>query len=693
MLRRYTLFICSQVVLMMALSARLNAQNYQREIDSLEKLIQSGHQADLLLSDQAALSLLYYRSRNYEKAEDLYQKTLDEALKSKAQKALGLLYHNRGIMFFYQYNLDSAEFYFARSEIIRKAISDEADLIKTYSNHATIRFMKSDFKTSLELFTAGLELESKLGIPEGTNIDLINMGMAYRYMKQLDKALFVYRKASNLKNLSPKKRYGIYSGMFATFREAGKADSGLYYANKAHELAKTIGDSIDLAYSYSNLGLCYNDKKDYTTSKSYFRQSLLLSQLTDDKRLQVTNNGNLAAIYILQNLTDSADVYIAEMVRLQNELNIKLDSEDILKLLAEYYFRKKDYAKSYEYFKSYSNYRDSIFKIESAHKLLELQEKYESDKKDRENKLLSLEKENALSARNYLMLILIISALGLVLLGISYRRIVASGKLLKEQKDLLSEQQKEILDSIHYARRIQFALLTSDSLLKKHLPDHFILFKPKAVVSGDFYWAVPTSKGVIYVTGDCTGHGVPGAFMSLLFITKLNEAISEFKIERPDLLLNKVREEIVNALNQEGSMEESKDGMDAVVCHLDTKRLNLEYAAANNSFYIVRGGQILYCKSDKMPVGKGFGELQPFSFNQIKLEKGDLVYTLTDGFADQFGGSSGKKFKYKQFEELLLSIHQLPMQKQKEELEKAFENWKGKLEQVDDVCVIGVKIS
>ena len=264
-------------------------------------------------------------------------------------------------------------------------------------------------------------------------------------------------------------------------------------------------------------------------------------------------------------------------------------------------------------------------------------------------------------------------------------------KAIIKQKDIIEEKQKEILDSINYAKRIQFSLLASENLLNQNLPDHFVLFKPKDVVSGDFYWAAPTPEGFIFITADCTGHGVPGAFMSLLNISKLSQAINENKITRPDLILNNIRTEIIKALNTEGS-EESKDGMDAVLCKLDIKNMKLQYAAANNPFYIIRDNELLLCKADKMPVGKGHDDSISFTFNEIALQKGDIIYTFTDGYADQFGGTKGKKFKYKQLEDILLSICSLPMKEQSALLNQKFEDWKGSLDQVDDVLIIGTKI-
>lgn len=295
--------------------------------------------------------------------------------------------------------------------------------------------------------------------------------------------------------------------------------------------------------------------------------------------------------------------------------------------------------------------------------------------------------QDVVSVLNLLFLFLIT----IVFFSFFRRENVLFQKDILKQKQIIEEKQKEILDSIRYAKRIQFSLLASENLLNQNLLEHFVLFKPKDVVSGDFYWASLTSEGFIFITADCTGHGVPGAFMSLLNISKLSQAINENKITRPDLILNNIRTEIIKALNTEGS-EESKDGMDAVLCKLDIHNMKLQYAAANNPFYIIRNSELLICKADKMPVGKGHDDSISFTFNEIALEKGDIVYTFTDGFADQFGGPKGKKFKYKQLEDILMSICKLTLKEQSVILNQKFEDWKGSLDQVDDVLIIGLKI-
>ena len=680
-------------ILLFLFLSEFQAQKIQVEIDSLEKANKKGLSKEEELLNKASLSLLYFKIDKPDLAYRLYETTLTEAKNTKQEKAEAQLYHNMASMNFYQYYLDSAIHYFQKALGIRKRIKDNQGTLKSISNIAAIYFMQSDFKNSLNFYKEGLKLESDLGYAEGEYIDLNNMALAFSYLKLYDKSLGCYRKSEKMSQKSPKHYYTIYSGIGMIYKEKKLFDSALYYSKKALEIAIERGDSIDLAYSYSDLGLIYHDLKDYTTSRTYFNKALHMSLLTNEKHIELASWANIAAYFIETKQADSADSYIEKTIALQKELNIQSDREDLSRLFAEYYYHKKDYIKSHDYFEQYDHYKDSLYQVEASARLIEFQEKFDAEKKEKENQLLQIENKSFKTSRNYLAAILLISLLGIIIIFIAYRKILSSRKLLSHQKELIVEKQKEILDSIHYAKRIQYALLASDTLLNKHLPEHFVLFKPKDVVSGDFYWAAPTEEGFVYITGDCTGHGVPGAFMSLLLITKLNQAISENKIHRPDLILNNVRDEIVKALNPEGSVEESKDGMDAVLCKLNLEQKKLEFAAANNSFYIIRKGELLVCKADKMPVGKGMNDAGSFTYNEIQLQTGDVIYTFTDGLADQFGGPAGKKFKYKQLETLLLSIYEKPMADQKELLDAAFESWRGNLEQVDDVCILGVKIN
>ena len=255
-----------------------------------------------------------------------------------------------------------------------------------------------------------------------------------------------------------------------------------------------------------------------------------------------------------------------------------------------------------------------------------------------------------------------------------------------KQKDIIEHKQKEIVDSLNYAGRIQSTLLANETFLNKYLPNHFILFKPKDIVSGDFYFATKTATHFYIAVCDSTGHGVPGAIMSILNMAFINEAIGQHKLVEPDKILNHVRERLINSLSKYGG----QDGMDGILFCIDLQSKKITYAAANNAPILIRKGEVLELECDKMPIGKGLIEKEFRSF-EITIEKDDLLVAYTDGFADQFGGPKGKKLMYKPLKQQLLAFSSLDVKEQKLKLDKYFEDWRGDIDQVDDVCVLGIK--
>jgi serine phosphatase RsbU (regulator of sigma subunit) len=281
---------------------------------------------------------------------------------------------------------------------------------------------------------------------------------------------------------------------------------------------------------------------------------------------------------------------------------------------------------------------------------------------------------------------------------------------IEAQRDLVFAQKKEITDSIGYAQRIQAAILPNKSYLDEVIPEYFVLFKPRDIVSGDFYWIKEVGSSVVIVAADCTGHGVPGAFMSMLGITLLAEQLGDGKLEKPGEILGQLRAKVKQMLVQEGSIQEQKDGMDMAIAVIDKEKRKLQFAGAYNPLYLVRSkenlgkekigteekvegdGSVLFeLKGDKQPIGIHWEETK-FTTQNVKLEEGDSVYVFSDGYVDQYGGVNRKKFKTQKFKDLLLSVQAESMEKQKQVLENTFENWKGNIEQIDDVCVIGVRV-
>ncbi len=271
--------------------------------------------------------------------------------------------------------------------------------------------------------------------------------------------------------------------------------------------------------------------------------------------------------------------------------------------------------------------------------------------------------------------------------------IVKQKNEIEEKNKVIEQKNKDITDSIYYAKRIQEAILPPKDFSMLSDVEMFIYYKPKDIVSGDFYFIrnIESMHVLVVAAADCTGHGVPGAFMSMLGSSLLNELITRPEINHTDLILNELRTAIIESLNQEGKNFETKDGMDIALIAYNYKDHILEFSGANNPMYLIRNNELTEYKADKMPVGLYERKQESFSRTEINIQSGDVVYLFSDGFADQFGGEHGKKYMYKRFKEFLLSIHHLPMKEQEKLIEEEAIRWRGKIEQIDDQIVIGIR--
>jgi len=276
-----------------------------------------------------------------------------------------------------------------------------------------------------------------------------------------------------------------------------------------------------------------------------------------------------------------------------------------------------------------------------------------------------------------------------ILISQTNSELVGTIEQVNIQHALLEAKNEEITDSISYAKRIQKAIFPSNRQVNEQFNDFFILFRPKDIVAGDFYWLSVKDETVLFAVADCTGHGVPGAMVSVVCNGALNRSIREFDLSIPSAILDKARELVIETFDK--SEEDVKDGMDIALCTLNHDRTVLNYSGANNSLYMIRDNEFKEIKPDKQPIGK-FLEAKPFTNHEIKVQKNDCIYLFSDGFADQFGGDKGKKLKYQTFKDILLKNHRIPMTEQKAILKNHFENWRGELEQVDDVCVMGIRL-
>ena len=427
--------------------------------------------------------------------------------------------------------------------------------------------------------------------------------------------------------------------------------------NKTSEIGKNWYKE-KLWISLNNIGHFYNDREELDNALNYFIQcSKILKEINNPNSLSITYTiiGN-----IFQELNNDKKALHYFQKSLEIEENLRKNSE---KQMIE------------------AHVTDSLERI-NAEAIYQMELAGEKKKLDAEKDF-----------RNVLIGGILLFILSFIFMFFQWKKTKSQNKTIVKQHKLLDETHKEITDSINYAKNIQDALMTSVVYLNDVLPNSFIFLKPKDVVSGDYYWVHKTNEDEIFFTvADCTGHGVPGAFMSMIGNSLLNENIIENKIKTPASILNNMRENIINSLNQKNPEKANKDGMDMALCKYNKKTMTVEFAGANNPLVHVRNGEINHIKANYQPVAISAGAKKPFTNHEIKVEKDDMLFIYSDGFADQFGGPKGKKYMSRKFRDYLASISSLSAKEQSEKLEKEFYRWKGDQDQIDDVCVMGVKI-
>ncbi|MCC7331917.1 MAG: tetratricopeptide repeat protein [Flavobacteriales bacterium] len=630
-------------------------------------------------------------------------------------------------------------------QIIRNNNLKDSALYDVIESAGDAYWHKSDYTQSIQYYKKAHELAFKINNKPRIAKGYSNLGYLYKEIAQYDKAIEYLKKAMEIaleNNFS--NHYLITSTYLANvYGEIKQYELANRILKDALNKVLAIQDSSSVAVILNNLGSNYLKSNQLDTAEYYYKKALEIDRRNNNTKEVAINQISLAEIYyrkgnykeslraafeseqIFQNYKVSAELssnlliiakaylelgnrektlnYMNEAVLLTEKVNALGVTTATYGDMSLIYSKLGIMDSAFKYLELYSELNDSIFRLEGTTKIAQMAAQIDLSKKEKEIELLSAEKKMQLmelkNQRNKQYFLYGGILFLLIFAGVMYnrfkitqqqKRIIEVQKVETEkQKQIVEEKNKEISDSIIYAKRIQEAILPSRYSLTEHLKNGFVLYKPKDIVSGDFYWLEKYKESIYFAAADCTGHGVPGAMVSVVCANALSKALLEENQTETGKLLDRTRELVVERFTRND--ENVKDGMDISLCRITKNRL--QWSGANNPLWIIRkdSNSVEEIKANKQPVGKT-DNFNPFDTHELELNSGDSIYIFTDGFADQFGGNNGKKFMYKQFKELLLSNSHLEMNEQKEKLNQSFIEWQGKQEQVDDICVIGVRV-
>ncbi|MDG1476398.1 MAG: tetratricopeptide repeat protein [Vicingaceae bacterium] len=627
-------------------------------------------------------------------------------------------YLNIGLALDYQSQFDSAIIYYSKSLNLNKEIGNVFWQGQALLNLGIVTYYKGEDDASVEYYLKALKKFETLGDKSRMSAIYNNLGNLYKGRNSFLKAVEYHKKSLEI-DLTRNDTLGIagsYNNLGIDYRSLGQNDSALFYYEKSVELKKIVNDERGMANTLTNIGQVYFHQKEYDKALKYNLEALAIERKLDNKRGISQSYINIGEGYLNIGDMNSANYYLNRGYEMAKEIGVKEDVMSALEGLSGIAVKQGNYKQALEYFQNYTDYKDSLLNEETNNQIAKLDAIYENDAKRKEISLLNKEKvlQDAAIQNQQLQKVIMGVALLLVLAILffiyrgSQQRQKASA-LLSAQKEIVDEKNREITDSINYAQRIQKAVLKSDEREQSNLPEHFILFKPKDIVSGDFYWMLEKEDNIYITVADCTGHGVPGGFMSMLGLAFLNEINAQKEMLSPAEILERLRIKIIKELGQKGETGESRDGMDVSMIRINKKNNKVEWAGANNPIWILSTNdeltnlsetaiqvnnseyQFIEIKGNKQPVGFFIAPTE-FTNHQFSLNKGDRFYLFSDGYADQFGGKKGKKLMKKAFKELIISNANEPIIKQGEILSNHFNQWKGSIDQIDDVCVVGVKV-
>jgi serine phosphatase RsbU (regulator of sigma subunit) len=550
-----------------------------------------------------------------------------------------------------------------------------------------IYFTQKLYDKALEVHLNQLERVRKLDAKPEIARSLNNIGNVYNILAEDSlKSLFGENFQDSVKIESSDKYLKLF-------------DEALRYYNESLEVHRELGDINGVLDGLVSLGIIYVYSGKPAMALGALEEALELNKEINSRRNQATIDLLLGQVYTAFENYNTALDYLNSSLELALETETKEIVMEIYGKLSEVYEKQNNYVQALKYYKLYFATNDSLTQEDQRKAIADMQVKYETEATEKENALLLAQSEldaaNLKRTRAILIITIIAIGIFIVMMIELFRQNNLKKKAnreLEQKNDLITEQKKEITDSIQYASRIQNAMLPPGDYIDSLMPERFIIYMPRDIVSGDYYYITEKEDKIICVAADCTGHGVPGAFMSMLGIAFLNEIISKHAELHTDEILGELRTHVIASLHQTGKEGESQDGMDLALYILDPETRKIEFSGANNSLLVFRNGEMIEAKADKMPIGIHKRYKEPFARHNLELQKGDVIYTYTDGYPDQFGGPNQKKFMIKNFKKLLQEIHNKPMYEQKDIMERTLRDWMANTDQIDDILVIGVRI-
>ena len=590
-----------------------------------------------------------------------YEKAIDYIIQSKniferldKYQDVGSTYNNLGATYEKMGKYNEAMDCLIKALSIYETATDSIKIAKTYLNLGLLYSRQEDYEKSMELYNKSLQIRERRGDKAGIALLYNNMAIVNYYLGNYDNVRNYFEKAYKIYVELGYERQQLMalSNLAEILNIIGQKEKALESYFKILDLEKKLGHKGEVAQTHFLIGSLYMLRGDLADAKKHMYKSLEIAQ----------EIGALAEI---------CDAY---------------------SLLSQIYKDEHKYKEALKYHELYLAFNDSIFNTEKSRQIKEIETQYETKKKEQLIKNLENEQiiQNLQIKKQRIFLITFL--VGFLSISIFLIILFKQIKKIRAANILLAYQKKQITDSIEYASRIQTAILPPGDYISKIIPDHFILYKPRDIVSGDFYWITHKDNKIVMAAVDCTGHGVPGAFMSMLGFAFLNEIVNKETELKASSILNQLRDYVKASLHQTGKEGEAKDGMDIALCVIDLDNLKMQYSGAYNPLYLIRNKEFISFKADRMPIGIHIIEKESFTNHEIEIQKGDIIYIFTDGYIDQFGGSNSRKFKLAPFKDLLISIKEKPMKEQKQILEQKFSDWRGSHEQIDDVLVMGIKI-